>query len=96
MLTDALTINAWVEKFSTQAVNGRDVLWAHITVVYRMAVGWMPMWNVPVCFCLDLTQQTQPQGSCFHVTTNIRLQQPATRYKVVQSKNNSQHLEKIF
>lgn len=85
MQTDALTINAWIEKLSTQAVNRGDVLWAHVTVVYRMVGGWMPMWNVSVCFCLDLTQQTQPQGSGLHVTTDIWLQQPATRDKVVHS-----------
>jgi hypothetical protein len=95
MQRDALTINAWIEKLSTQTVNGRDVLWAHITVVYRMAAGRTPMWNVPVCFCLDLTQQTQPQGSGLHVTADIWLQQPATRHKVVHQPASGKNILKI-
>jgi hypothetical protein len=37
------------------------------------------MWDVPVSLCLDLIQQLEPQGRSLHVTTDIRLQKPATQ-----------------
>jgi hypothetical protein len=98
MQTDVLTINSWVEELSTQAINRGDMLWTHITVVHWMAGRWMPVWDISICLCLDLSQQAEPQGSGLHVTTNIWFQQPAMKQCPMSTilKNSSQYLEQAL